>query len=155
MSGSLNKVMLIGNVFKDPEIRPLGNGKSVANLGVVTNETWKDANTGEKKEKAEWHRVVSFNPGLVNVIEKYITKGAKVYIEGKIETKKWQDQQGNDRYSTEVIAYSMTMLGGGRGSSNSGSNDSGGYGQDNDEYDNSDKKEDSDSGFLFDDDIPF
>lgn len=103
MAGSLNKVTLIGNVGADPEIRDLQSGNAVANISLATSESWKDKNTGEKKERTEWHRVVVWNDGLVEVIEKYVKKGSKLYIEGQMQTRKWQDQDGNDRYSTEVV----------------------------------------------------
>jgi len=116
MSGSLNKVMLIGNLGNDPDIRSMNNGDKVANLSIATSESWKDKNTGERKEKTEWHRVSCFNQGLIGVIEKYIKKGDKVFIEGALETRKWQDKDGSDRYSTEIIMKSfngnLLMLGG-------------------------------------------
>lgn len=114
MAGSLNKVMLIGNLGADPEIRKTQDGRSIANLRIATSETWKDKNSGERKEKTEWHTVVCFNDGLVGVIEKYLTKGSKVYIEGSLQTRKWQDKDGNDRYSTEIVLQAfngtLTML---------------------------------------------
>ena len=104
MAGSLNKVLLIGRLGADPEIKQMVNGKSVARLSLATSNTWKDKNTGEKKEKTEWHRVVIFNEGLVNVIQQYVKKGAQVYIEGQLTTRKWRDEKsGVDRYSTEVV----------------------------------------------------
>ena len=104
MSGSLNKVQLIGRLGGDPEIKQMVNGKSVARLSIATSNTWKDKNTGEKKEKPEWHRVVIFNEGLVKVVEQYVKKGAQVYIEGQLTTRKWKDEKaGIDRYSTEVV----------------------------------------------------
>ena len=104
MAGSLNKVLLIGRLGADPEIKQMVNGKSVARLSLATSNTWKDKNTGEKKEKTEWHRVVIFNEGLVNVVQQYVKKGAQVYIEGQLTTRKWKDEKsGLDRYSTEVI----------------------------------------------------
>ena len=118
MAGSLNKVLLIGRLGADPEIKQMVNGKSVARLSLATSQSWKDKNTGEKKEKTEWHRVVVFNEGLVNVVQQYLKKGAQVYIEGQISTRKWKDEQsGQDKYSTEVVIQgynsSLTMLGGG------------------------------------------
>ena len=109
---SLNKVQLIGNLGRDPEIRSFSNGSKVANLRIATSEKWKDKNTGEKKEKTEWHTVSVFNDGLVGVIERYLKKGSKVYIEGQLETRKWQDQSGADKYSTEVVlrAYGGTLV---------------------------------------------
>ncbi len=104
MSGSLNKVLLIGRLGNDPEIKQMVNGKSVARLSLATSNTWKDKNTGEKKEKTEWHRVVIFSEGLVKVVEQYVKKGALVYIEGQLTTRKWKDEKaGIDRYSTEVV----------------------------------------------------
>ena len=103
MAGSLNKVLLIGRLGADPEIKQMVNGKSVARLSLATSNTWKDKNTGEKKEKTEWHRVVIFNEGLVNVVQQYVKKGAQVYIEGQLTTRKWRDEKaGIDKYSTEV-----------------------------------------------------
>ena len=104
MAGSLNKVLIIGRLGADPDIKQMVNGKSVARLSVATSNTWKDKNTGEKKEKTEWHRVVIFNEGLVNVVKQYVKKGAQVYIEGQLTTRKWKDEKaGVDRYSTEVV----------------------------------------------------
>lgn len=103
MSGSVNKVILIGNLGADVEVRSFQNGGKVANLRIATSETWKDRNTGEKREKIEWHTVAVFSEGLVRVCEQYLRKGSKVYIEGKLQTRKWQDQSGQDRYSTEVV----------------------------------------------------
>ena len=122
MAGSLNKVLLIGRLGADPEVKQMVNGKSVARLSLATSQSWKDKNTGEKKEKTEWHRIVVFNEGLVNVVKQYLKKGAQIYVEGQISTRKWKDEQsGQDKYSTEIIIQgynsSLTMLGGG-GSSN-------------------------------------
>ena len=104
MAGSLNKVLLIGRLGADPDIKQMVNGKSVARLSLATSNTWKDKNTGEKKEKTEWHRIVIFNEGLINVIQQYVKKGAQVYIEGQLTTRKWKDEKsGLDRYSTEVV----------------------------------------------------
>ena len=129
MAGSLNKVMLIGNLGADPEIRSFQNGGRVANLRIATSENWKDKNTGERREKTEWHTVAIFSEGLVGVVERYVKKGSKVFIEGKLQTRKWQDQQGNDRYSTEVVIQglggTLTMLDG-RG--DGGGSGGGGYG---------------------------
>ena len=120
MAGSLNKVLLIGRLGADPEIKQMVNGKNVARLSLATSQTWKDKNTGEKKEKTEWHRIVVFNEGLVNVVQQYLKKGAQIYIEGQLSTRKWKDEQsGQDKYSTEVLIQgynsSLTMLGGGSG----------------------------------------
>ena len=104
MAGSLNKVLLIGRLGADPEVKQMVNGKSVARLSLATSQSWKDKNTGEKKEKTEWHMVVIFNEGLVNVVKQYVKKGAQVYIEGQLTTRKWKDEKaGVDRYSTEVV----------------------------------------------------
>ena len=137
MAGSLNKVMLIGNLGADPEIRSFQNGGRVANLRIATSETWKDRNTGERQERTEWHTVAIFSEGLVGVVERYLRKGSKVYIEGQLQTRKWQDQSGNDRYSTEVVIRglggTLTMLdgasGGGGGQRGGGNWDQGGGGQ--------------------------
>lgn len=119
MAGSLNKVMLIGNLGADPEIRSFQNGGKVANLRIATSENWKDRNSGERKEKTEWHTVAVFSEGLVGVVERFLKKGSKVYLEGKLQTRKWQDQNGQDRYSTEVVLQGpnevMTMLDGAQG----------------------------------------
>ena len=112
MAGSLNKVLLIGRLGADPEIKQMVNGKSVARLSLATSNTWKDKNTGEKKEKTEWHRVVIFNEGLVNIVQQYLKKGAQIYIEGQLTTRKWKDEQsGQDKYSTEIIlqGYNSTL----------------------------------------------
>ena len=112
MAGSLNKVLLIGRLGADPEVKQMVNGKSVARLSLATSNTWKDKNTGEKKEKTEWHRVVIFNEGLVNVVQQYVKKGAQVYIEGQLITRKWTDQKsGQDKYSTEIVlqGYNSTF----------------------------------------------
>ncbi len=103
MAGSLNKVMIIGNLGADPEIRTMSSGDKVANFSIATSERWKDKDTGEKQERTEWHRVVVWNQGLVKVIESYLKKGAKIYIEGQLETRKWTDDSGNDRYMTEIV----------------------------------------------------
>ena len=124
MAGSLNKVMLIGNLGADPEIRSFQNGGKVANLRIATSETWKDRNTGERQERTEWHTVAIFSEGLVGVVERFLRKGSKVYIEGQLQTRKWQDQSGNDRYSTEVVLRglngTLTMLDGAQGGSGGG-----------------------------------
>ena len=118
MAGSLNKVLLIGRLGADPEVKQMVNRKSVARLSLATSQSWKDKNTGEKKEKTEWHRIVVFNEGLVNVVQQYLKKGAQVYVEGQLSTRKWKDEQsGQDKYSTEILIQgynsSLTMLGGG------------------------------------------
>ena len=128
MAGSVNKVILIGNLGQDPEIRSFGNGGQVANFSLATSETWKDKNTGERREKTEWHRVAVFGDGLVRVVQNYVKKGSKLYIEGKLETRKWQDKDGNDRYTTEVkvagLGGTLTMLDG-RGEGGGGGGDYG------------------------------
>jgi single-strand DNA-binding protein len=134
MAGSVNKVILVGNLGRDPEIRRTQDGRPIANLRIATSETWKDKNSGERREKTEWHSVVIFNENLCKVAEQYLRKGAKVYIEGQLQTRKWQDQQGQDRYSTEVVLQgfggTLTMLdgrqGAGGGLSESGQSDYGG-----------------------------
>ena len=132
MAGSLNKVMLIGNLGADPEIRSFQNGGKVANLRIATSETWKDRNTGERQERTEWHTVAIFSEGLVGVVERYLRKGSKVYVEGQLQTRKWQDQSGNDRYSTEVVIRglngSLTMLDGAQGGGGGGGYSGGGGG---------------------------
>ncbi|MCO6178324.1 MULTISPECIES: single-stranded DNA-binding protein [Ciceribacter] len=137
MAGSVNKVILIGNLGADPEIRRTQDGRPIANLRIATSESWRDRNTGERKEKTEWHTVVIFNEGLCKVAEQYLKKGSTVYVEGQLQTRKWQDQNGNDRYSTEVVLQgfnsNLTMLGGrgeGGGASRGGSDFGGGYGDD-------------------------
>ena len=134
MAGSVNKVILIGNLGRDPEVRSFQNGGKVCNLRIATSENWKDKNTGERREKTEWHTVAIFNDGLVRIAEQYLKKGSKVYIEGQLQTRKWQDQSGADRYSTEVVLQgfggTLTMLdgrdGGGGGGYDQGA---GGYDQ--------------------------
>jgi len=128
MAGSVNKVILIGNLGADPEVRTFQNGGKVCNLRIATSETWKDKTSGERKERTEWHTVAIFNEGLVRTAEQYLKKGSKVYIEGQLQTRKWQDQSGADRYSTEVVVQgfggTLTMLdgpGGGSGGSGGGS----------------------------------
>jgi single-strand DNA-binding protein len=114
MAGSVNKVILVGNLGADPEIKRTQDGRPIANMRIATSESWRDKNTGERREKTEWHRVVVFNEGLCKIIEQYVKKGSKVYLEGALQTRKWQDQSGADRYSTEVVLQgfnsSLTML---------------------------------------------
>jgi len=132
MAGSVNKVILVGNLGKDPEIRRTQDGRPIANLSIATSETWRDKNTGERKEKTEWHQVVVFSEGLCKVAEQYLKKGAKVYIEGALQTRKWTDQSGVEKYSTEVVLQgfnsTLTMLDGrsGGGGGSFGSDDSSG-----------------------------
>ncbi|WP_375588507.1 single-stranded DNA-binding protein [Hoeflea alexandrii] len=139
MAGSVNKVILVGNLGADPEIRRTQDGRPIANLSVATSESWRDKNSGERREKTEWHRVVIFNEGLCKIAENYLKKGSKVYLEGQLQTRKWQDQSGQDKYSTEVVLQgfngNLTMLdgrneggggGGGRGGDYGGGGDFGG-----------------------------
>jgi len=142
MAGSVNKVILVGNLGRDPEVRSFPNGGKVCNLRIATSETWRDRNTGERKERTEWHSVAIFNENLAKIAEQYLRKGSKVYIEGQLETRKWQDQSGQDRYTTEVVLRQfrgeLTLLdgrdggqGGGQGGYGGGYDDggqSGGYG---------------------------
>lgn len=122
MAGSVNKVILVGNLGKDPEVRATQDGKEIANLTLATSESWKDRNTGERRERTEWHRVVIFNDNLVNIAKNYLRKGSKVYIEGALQTRKWTDQQGVEKYSTEVVLQgfsgTLTMLDSKGGSDN-------------------------------------
>ncbi|MGJ8559789.1 MAG: single-stranded DNA-binding protein [Litorimonas sp.] len=177
MSGSVNKVILVGNVGNDPEIRTFGNGGKVANLSLATSESWRDKQSGEKKEKTEWHRVAVFGEGLVGVIERYVKKGSKLYIEGKLQTRKWQDRDGNDKYTTEIVLQgpgtNLTMLdsrnqsgGGGDYGGGSGGNvgsGGGGYNQDSGRggYDqgggsrSASKMDGPKQDFDLDDEIPF
>ncbi|CRK74320.1 MULTISPECIES: single-stranded DNA-binding protein [Nereida] len=131
MAGSVNKVILIGNLGRDPEVRTFQNGGKVCNLRIATSETWKDRNTGERKERTEWHSVAIFSEPLAKVAEQYLRKGSKVYLEGQLETRKWQDQSGQDKYSTEVVlrpyTSTLTMLDG-RGDNNGGGSMGGGGG---------------------------
>src|SRR6478672_2230754 len=130
MAGSVNKVILIGNLGKDPEIRRTQDGRPIANLSVATSESWRDKATGERKEKTEWHRVVIFNEGLCKIAEQYLKKGAKVYLEGALQTRKWTDQSGVEKYSTEVVLQgfnsTLTMLDGRGGGGGSFADDAGG-----------------------------
>ena len=149
MAGSLNKVLLIGRLGADQEVKQMVNGKSVARLSLATSQSWKDKNTGEKKEKTEWHRIVVFNEGLVNVVQQYLKKGAQVYVEGQLSTRKWKDEQsGQEKYSTEILIQgynsSLTMLGGGN-QNNIGSQDN------KQNFDDSPAPNQND----LDDDIPF
>ena len=150
MAGSVNKVILVGNLGADPEVRQTKDGRPIVNLSIATSENWKDRNTGERREKTEWHRVVIFSEGLARVAEQYLKKGSKVYVEGQLQTRKWQDQSGQDRYTTEVVLQgfnsTLTMLDGRRdGASGSfGGSDSG-----------SGNQSSGGQSFELDDDIPF
>lgn len=133
MAGSVNKVILLGHLGADPEVRTFGNGGKVANLRLATSERWRDKNTGENREKTEWHTIAIFGEGLVGIVERYLKKGSQIYIEGKLQTRKWQDQSGNDRYSTEIVLQGfdtkLVMLGGRNdGGAGSGGNQGGGSG---------------------------
>ncbi|MBT6511836.1 MAG: single-stranded DNA-binding protein [Alphaproteobacteria bacterium] len=166
MAGSVNKVILVGNLGRDPEIRKMQSGDSVANISIATSESWNDRQTGEKREKTEWHRVVMFGK-LAEVAEKYLRKGSKVYIEGQLQTRKWQDQSGADKYSTEVVLRgfngTMVMLdgrsggggegGGGGGSGGDWAGGSDGYGGGG--YDNGPSGGGGGGGADIDDEIPF
>ncbi len=166
MAGSLNKVMLIGNLGADPEVRSFQNGGKVCNLRIATTETWKDREN-QRQERTEWHTVAIFSEGLVNVAERYLKKGSKVYIEGQLQTRKWQDQQGNDRYSTEVVLRgfngTLTMLdgasgGGAGGQRGGGGSQSGGWDQGGSGSGSSSGGGSSGGGSNYDDlddDIPF
>ncbi len=152
MAGSLNKVLLIGRLGGDPEVKQMANGKSVARFSLATSNTWKDKNTGERKEKTEWHRVVIFNEGLVNVVQQYVKKGAQVYIEGQLTTRKWTDEKsGQDRYSTEIILQgynsTFTIL--------SGKNNQSATSQDTTESKSALPNENNISSSDLDDEIPF
>ncbi|BEV44735.1 single-stranded DNA-binding protein [Afipia carboxidovorans] len=131
MAGSVNKVILVGNLGADPDIRRTQDGRAIANMSIATSETWRDKNSGERKEKTEWHRVVIFNEGLAKVAEQYLRKGAKVYVEGALQTRKWQDKDGRDKYTTEVVLQgfnaTLTMLDG--RNSRSGDDDDDGFGE--------------------------
>lgn len=160
MAGSVNKVILIGNLGADPEVREFPNGGKVCNLRLATSETWKDRNTGERRERTEWHRVAIYSEPLVRVCEQYLRKGSKIYVEGQLETRKWQDQSGQDRYTTEValrpFRSELTMLdsrrseggGGGYGGGSGGGSYGGGSGGDS-------GPAPADGGGGFDDEIPF
>jgi single-strand DNA-binding protein len=162
MAGSVNKVILIGNLGRDPEVRTFQNGGKVCNLRIATSENWKDRNTGERREKTEWHSVAIFSEPLANVAERYLKKGSKVYIEGQLETRKWQDQSGQDRYSTEVVLRpyrsELTMLdgrgeGGGGGGGHMSDQSGGGYGGGGGGYDSGPSG--PAGGGDMDDEIPF
>lgn len=130
MAGSVNKVILVGNLGADPEIRRTQDGRPIANLRIATSESWRDKNSGERREKTEWHRVVIFSEGLCKVAEQYLRKGAKVYIEGQLQTRKWQNQQGQDQYSTEIVLQgfggTLHMLDGRSGGASGGMSDNAG-----------------------------
>lgn len=163
MAGSVNKVILVGNLGADPEVRRLNSGDPVVNLRIATSEQWRDKSTGERREKTEWHNVVIFNDNLAKVAENYLKKGAKVYVEGQLQTRKWQDRDGNDRYTTEVVLQKfrgeLTMLDG-KGEGGGGGR-SGGFDQMDDRSGGGggqrqmDKPRENFSSDTLDDDIPF
>ncbi|KXF77575.1 single-stranded DNA-binding protein [Paramesorhizobium deserti] len=168
MAGSVNKVILVGNLGADPEIRRLNSGDPVVNLRIATSETWRDKQTGERKEKTEWHSVVIFNDNLAKVAEQYLKKGAKVYIEGSLQTRKWQDQTGNDRYTTEIVLQKfrgeLQMLdsrgegaGGGRFESGGRGNQMSDYSDNSSDFGRSSPSQGGGGGFSrdLDDEIPF
>ncbi|MGY6694610.1 MAG: single-stranded DNA-binding protein [Roseinatronobacter sp.] len=156
MAGSVNKVIIIGNLGRDPEVRSFPNGGKVCNLRIATSERWKDRNSGETREKTEWHSVAIFSEPLVRIAEQYLKKGSTVYIEGQLETRKWQDQSGADRYTTEVVLRpykgELTMLGGRGDTGNSGS--SGGYDRD-EGYSSGQSRSSLPGASDLDDEIPF
>jgi len=163
MAGSINKVILVGNLGADPEVRSLNSGDKVCNLSIATSESWKDKQSGERREKTEWHRVVIFNDNLVRVCENYLKKGSKVYIEGALQTRKWTDRDGNDKYTTEIVLQryrgELAML----DSRNGGQGGGGGYNQDRGGYNqnqgggsrSASAQEGPAQDFDLDDDIPF
>ncbi|MBP1873514.1 single-strand DNA-binding protein [Ensifer adhaerens] len=164
MAGSVNKVILVGNVGADPEVRRTQDGRAIATINLATSETWRDRNSGERKEKTEWHKVVVFNESLAKIVEDYVKKGAKLYIEGQLQTRKWQDSNGNDRYSTEVVLQgfnaTLTMLDGKRDGTGyrPGGDGAGDYGLDGDQAaGRSSSSQSGTSSFRgdLDDDIPF
>jgi single-strand DNA-binding protein len=158
MAGSVNKVILIGNLGADPEVRTFQNGGKVCNLRIATSENWKDKNTGERREKTEWHTIAIFSEGLVRVAEQYLRKGSKVYIEGQLQTRKWQDQSGNDRYSTEVVLQNfggtLVMLDG-RSEGGGGAGGGGGYLADQSGGQSGGQSSPAPSTSDMDDEIPF
>lgn len=160
MSGSVNKVILVGNLGRDPEIRSFGNGGRVANFSVATSERWRDRQTNEQRDRTEWHRVVIFNERLVEIVEKYVRKGQMVYLEGELQTRKWSDQSGQERYTTEVVLQGfrgqLTMLGRrGEGGGFAGESSAGDYDRGAPGGGGGDMGEASGPGADLDDDIPF
>ncbi|AQX18456.1 single-strand binding protein [Bartonella sp. CDC_skunk] len=162
MAGSLNKVILIGNLGADPEIRRLNSGDQVANLRIATSESWRDRNTNERKERTEWHNIVIFNENLIKVVEQYLKKGSKIYIEGQLQTRKWQDQNGNDRYTTEIVLQKyrgeLQMLdsrGVGSGEQISNVNQSSSGFDQRDDFDQKNTQLEGNFSHQLDDDIPF
>ena len=166
MAGSVNKVILVGNLGRDPEIRSMPNGDRIANLSIATSETWRDKSSGERKEKTEWHRVVIFNDNIVKVVENYVKKGSTVYIEGALQTRKWTDQQGVEKYSTEIVVSrvkgALPMRGGrSEGGSQGGGYAGGGGGRGDDDYSSgfstggANKPSGPKESYDLNDDIPF
>jgi len=161
MAGSINKVILVGNLGADPEIRSLNSGDKVCNLSLATSESWKDKQSGERREKTEWHRIVIFNDNLVRVCENYLKKGSKVYIEGQLQTRKWTDRDGNDKYTTEVVLQryrgELAMLDsrGGGGGGGDYNQDRGGYSNNKGGSRSASTQEGPAQDFDLDDDIPF
>jgi single-strand DNA-binding protein len=159
---SINKVILVGNVGQDPEIKSTGDGRELATFSLATTESWKDKNSGEKKDKTEWHRIVVFSSGLVNIVKNYVKKGSKLYVEGQLQTRKWTDNAGIEKYSTEIILQNfnstLQMLDSNRGSGSSGSFDnSSSYSQNNSKPSSAGSSSKASSNFNeeLDDDIPF
>lgn len=153
MARGVNKAILVGNLGRDPEIRYAPSGAAVANVSIATTDTWKDKNTGEQQEKTEWHRVVFFGR-LAEIVGEYLKKGSQVYVEGRIQTRKWQDKEGNDRFTTEIVANDMQMLGGRGGGSGAGGGSGEDYNQDAG-YSGGGGASSSGPSEDFDDDIPF
>jgi single-strand DNA-binding protein len=163
MAGSINKVILVGNLGKDPEVRATQDGREIANLAIATSESWKDKNTGEKREKTEWHKVVIFNEGLVKVAKNYLKKGSKVYIEGALATRKWTDKDGTEKYTTDIVLQgyngNLTMLDG-KGAEGGGASSYGGSNNSGSSYNNAPSSYGSSSNHdmhapELDDEIPF
>ncbi len=150
MARGVNKVILVGNLGKDPEVRYMPNGGAVANVSIATSEQWKDKQSGEQKERTEWHNIV-FYQRLAEIVGEYLRKGSQIYVEGSLRTRKWQDKQGNDRYTTEIIASDMQMLGGAQGGGSGGNRSSG----ESQQRGSSSNPSDDGFGGGFDDDIPF
>lgn len=159
MAGSVNKVILVGNLGADPEIRRTQDGRPIANLRVATSESWRDRNTGERRERTEWHRVVIFSEGLCKIAEQYLRKGSKIYIEGQLQTRKWQDQSGQDRYSTEVVLQgfnsALTMLDGRSDGPGGGGGGGGGFGDTQQDYGQPAPAQEGGFSRDMDDEIPF
>ncbi len=160
MAGSVNKVILVGNLGADPEIRRTQDGRPIANLRVATSESWRDRNSGERRERTEWHRVVIFSEGLCKIAEQYLRKGSKIYLEGQLQTRKWQDQSGQDKYSTEVVLQgfnaTLTMLDGRTEGAGAGGGGGGGnFGEPNRDIDQSTPSQEGGFSRDMDDEIPF